>query len=392
MNIAGLFKIPKGTAILVAVIILAGFDVASVRLSIGNLRISLLILALLLVYYAPVVMSKRTNWGNGPLAVFFISTGLVAIAGGHVRSLTEVVHWASIVVIFFTIGRVMAQRMAYNDVIRSYLIAFRLQIAFAFLGFLALGGRADLLYYEPSYFVLASVPYVFIAMRRTLITGFMRGKGDVAMIGLMIVATQSATLMMLVILALAAASVRSVKTFIPAFALAIGICFMGYYLGTSGGDNLIANTVRNITFSNDPLQAALDRGGNRWPRVLLAAAVIRDNWFLGVGPGQFADATSAMNLDAFVGDRWWMKLGDKPAVNVAMELLVDVGVIPTLIIVFYVLRTISRSFRGGFSELGWSLILIMTLLMGMSSLFRPYVWLLLGLASAAIPTHRTAHN
>ncbi|CAD0186668.1 hypothetical protein RUESEDTHA_03577 [Ruegeria sp. THAF57] len=368
----------KWKAYLVVFVIAAGFDVVAVSVGGGSLRLSIVVLLGFVITRLPVLLQKEVFNPSRLLLVFLLLSFLACAVHFSFRSVLEYGHWISIIVSFYFAGQIVGKKISWPAVYEGYAIAFRVQIGVGLLLWLLVGGRIDLFYYEPSYFVLASVPYLVIAARNVLrkVTSV-----DALFILAFLIITQSATLLATVGLAFAANFIKR-----PNSALLVLLCLLPVILFlpsilVTGSDNLLSSTIFGFIESPDKIRFFLERGGNRWPRLLIGWDLLTENLLWGIGPGQVSQVLSERDLAQYIGDRWWMRLDDKPITNVFLELAVDVGVIPTAFLFAFFLRTIWRVHSRGHWELSSSLVIMMLVMMGMSSIFRPYVWLLLGLST-----------
>ncbi|MDF3427460.1 hypothetical protein HKX23_16585 [Sulfitobacter sp. KE29] len=359
-------------------IVLSGFDVVAISVGVGNLRLSIFALLFFVALYSKSLLKREIAEADRELGVFLILTAGICVLHFEMASFLEVGHWLSVLASFFLAGQILGSKISWPYLHRAYIIAFRMQIGSGLLIWCVTGGRIDLFYYEPSYFVLASAPYLVIAARNILVKPLCV---DLFFVGSFLLITQSATLLALISLAFSANFLKRPNAFIwVALAAGPAVLFL-LPLAAAGGDTLLTSTISGFIESPDKIQFFIERGGNRWPRLLVGWDLLRENWAVGIGPGQIAEILSQRDLSQYIEHRWWMSLDDKPLTNVFLELAVDVGVPTATVLAAFFLKTIIRVHRNGHWEISSGIAIMLIVMLGMSSVFRPYVWLLLGVAT-----------
>ncbi|WP_208855453.1 O-antigen ligase family protein [Leisingera daeponensis] len=357
---------------------MAGFDVVAIPVGGGNLRISILVLLIFVFANMSALLKREVVESNLILFIFIVFTFIVCVSQFRLRPFLEMGHWLSVLASFFFAGQILGRKISWPYLYRAYLFAFRLQIGAGFLIWIAVGGRIDLFYYEPSYFVLASAPYLVIATRNILSKPLC---ADLFVVACFLMITQSATLIALICLAFAANLVKRPKALFWVTITAGPAVLFFLPLALVGGDTLLTSTISGFIESPDKIQFFIERGGNRWPRLILGWDLLWENWKMGIGPGQIGEILSQRDLSQYVEHRWWMRLDDKPLTNVFLELAVDVGVITAAVLAVFILKIAIRVHRKGHWEISSSIAIMLIVMLGMSSVFRPYVWLLLGFAT-----------
>ena len=128
------------------------------------------------------------------------------------------------------------------------------------------------------------------------------------------------------------------------------------------------------------LQQCLERGGNRYPRMLAAFDVFQRNYIHGVGPGAFFtyNKTDAI-LNSYPDALAYYNIEHLPAINIFVEMAAEGGI-------FFLLAFIGYLYCGLKSKASDTILryIVLVMILGLlfeSSIQRSYFWFLLGAAS-----------
>lgn len=245
------------------------------------------------------------------------------------------------------------------------------------IAILGLQSRVSLFFYEPSFWAIALAPYLYITAKKHIVLSW----PDWILILIAVQITKSANLMLLVLVAIIVSNLSSfsIKSVLR---MAVFLSIMGIGLGLYAqvGDDLVASTVRRVLESDNVFQQCAERGGNRYPRMLVALDVFQSNVIHGVGPGAFAnfDKTEAI-LNSYPEFFPYHNIARSPAVNVFVEMAVEGGIFLLLSFLCYLFFGL----KGKMTDITLRNIVIVMLigLLLESSMQRSYFWLLLGAAS-----------
>lgn len=242
---------------------------------------------------------------------------------------------------------------------------------------LGLQARVSIFFYEPSYWAIALTPYLYLTAKKNVASSW----PDWILILMAVQITMSANLMLLVMVAIVVSNLSSLSLkSVLRMAVFLSIIGIGLGLHAQIGDDLVATTVRRILESDNILQKCVERGGNRYPRMLAALDVFQSNVVHGIGPGTFAsfDKTEAIQNSY---PEFFPKhdITHSPAINVFVEMAAEGGI-------FLLLSFLCYLFCGLMSKKSDATLrnIIVVMLIGLlleSSMQRSYFWLLLGAAS-----------
>lgn len=281
--------------------------------------------------------------------------------------------------------------------------AYRLQILLGCaLYFTGIQPRASVLYYEPSYFALSLTPYVVM-----IASSYIKSKGyigevikrtsliDVFLLMAAIYTTKSANLILvcglsvMVIAFLGKGKIK--KIFITAALGAIAIGGLYYY--SLNSSDLIAVTIYKLFNSPDPIEALLDRTGNRWPRFNLAYDTAMTHLW-GVGIGAFEQYTLTHTLLDYMGLPFYLSPIGYPPINIYLEIAATCGwpaLAVWLVWHFKMIKQANYKTVGG-PVIVCSLIVAMLALFIESSFMRPYYWMLIGMVMGQITLNKQARE
>lgn len=258
------------------------------------------------------------------------------------------------------------------------IICARLQILIG-VCFVVLGlqDRVSLFFYEPSYWAIALTPYLYFTAKKNISLSW----PDWGLIFTALLLTKSANLVLLVIITIVVSKLSpfSMKSIVRmGIFLAITLLLLSVYAQIS--DDLVAITIRRILESDSILQQCLERGGNRYPRMLAAFDVFQRNYIHGVGPGAFftydkTDAIFNSYPDAFA----YYNIEDLPAINIFVEMAAEGGIFFLLAFVGYLYCGLKS--KASDATLRFIVLVMIVGLLFESSIQRSYFWILLGAAS-----------
>lgn len=367
-----------------------GFDTLAFNTPVGSFRISIILFMLAFAWLAVKREIKIDTKELALLVLLFISM----LASAYfsflpMRSVSYICWFFICYAFYFGVARSFTKIITYEGVLKTVRITGRLQIIIC--GAMALVGieRPSIFYYEPSYFVIALVPYIYYSLgffKNGKVTKF--SAVDVFLLVVLLFVSMSANLMLAILITACFHYVRLEIKYI--FIMVVGGLivwgFTQWYYQTH--DDLLAVTLANIYQSTDMLSAILERTGNRWPRMQLGIDVAQEHMLTGVGLGTFSDFSLSYNsaYDYAKGMVWNEPRGF-PATNIFVELLAEGGVwvllcfISFLLYIFRAPRSLDSHERDKFLEWRRVSIILLLLLCIESSLLRPYFWFYLGILS-----------
>ncbi|WP_101506255.1 O-antigen ligase family protein [Erwinia sp. B116] len=270
--------------------------------------------------------------------------------------------------------------------------AYRFQIILGcLLYFSGIQDRAQVLYYEPSYFALSLTPYVVMLTSKYL-TGLKKttesysSSVDVLLLLLAIYTTKSANLIFICLISAVVLLMfnkgKIKKIVFVTLACTLAWYGIGFYAESS--NDLISQTYKTIVNSSDVLVSVLDRTGNRWPRAELTYDVALSH-FWGVGIGAFEDYTKSVFLPDYSWLPEYLTPIGYPPVNIYFEIAATCGWISLIIWILWHFNLLSQASRLKCSKIViCSLIVAMIALSIESNFMRPYYWMLLGLLTGNI--------
>lgn len=366
-----------------SMLIFSGFDKLSIDIGVGTLRLFFVISILTFTF---VIVKYKFKIHIPSLSLFLLFAALsipsIIFATNTLRSISYILYWFTV---FFSIFFLFLNLSSNSRVdIRSIILnAYRVQIIIAVLLYVSgLQERADLLYYEPSYFAISCLMYVAIVFFNVI-----RGREnyyiDLLLIVLLVYVTKSAALILgLTMIGLGTffLNIKKRKTYILLFPASIvaTIVFMSFYFFVSS-DDLILSSIKDILISEDLLQATLDRAQNRVPRVGLAYEVAKNN-LLGVGPGNyisFIDNYDAENY--YYEDIWYLSPQGLPAINIYLEMSAENGILATLVFLVGITCILYSLFKSRNYDYFLGFFVTLLILNIESSYMRVYFWVMLGL-------------
>jgi hypothetical protein len=329
------------------------------------------------------------------LATLLLVTIHVLASIGSMAPLRGIVYSGWIIFNYILLFRpgINAARQLGSEVWQVVIVSGRIQIIGGLL-LVAAGvhDRAQFLYYESSYMAIGLIPYVFasiyLSRRRAL---------DIGLIVVLLASNQSASLALVLIVAFVGWLVReglswqsvSVIAAVPLFA--VGMAMRALSDPLSANYNIVKYLVDN-GINWELVKVALERGGNRVPRIEAAWRIAQEFPLLGIGPGNYVDFSLSRNFSDLSGGLAALDPSGVPAVNVVVEACTNAGVIASaiLIVVFlYMLRRTLKLRDGGVRRTVLGILFATAITLQFESNYlRAYVWLSFGLCAAQFTSRR----
>ncbi len=273
--------------------------------------------------------------------------------------------------------------------------SYRLQIILgALLYFSGIQFRAQVLYYEPSYFALSLTPYIVLIFSRYLKGGVKEGNKneytsliDIFFIIVALYTTKSANMIFVFIIAALVLSLYGKGKFKKLIVMGAmcAVAWVGFSWYSENNNDLISETFQNIANSANLFDAAMDRTGNRWPRAQLTYDTAMHT-FWGVGIGNFKEYTTITYLPKFTGMTDYLSpLANEP-INIYFEIAATCGWIALFVWLIWHFKLLTEANRdkSGAPIIVCSLIVAMLALFLESNFMRPYYWMLIGMVMGQI--------
>lgn len=372
-------------------ILLTGFDLVAVNLPIGSFRISIFI------FFGVFSFLFLLNKGRLDLRLLFVFMMLVVsmlvtsfFSSNNLRSFAYVI-WLvlSFFLIFLSFKELLVKHYSYSDLVCAVRDTGRIQIVSCFLLSLLGVERPSLLYYEPSYLIIALLPYIYFSLRKfSSRSEHAFSYIDLFLLVVLLKVTMSANLILAMALCLIFIYARINIKAISYFFLFI---IAGYYGASWYGENhqdLLARTINKVFASADVVTTVLERSGNRWPRMLIGFDVAAENTLYGIGLGTFSEYSMTYNtLRDYAKGFIWNEPRGFPATNIFIEVLAEAGIFVCfflmLFLVFLLTRRVNIDSKAT-SLTDWRLInvIVILLLMIESSILRPYFWFFLAVVAS----------
>lgn len=305
-----------------------------------SFKLNVLLVACMGIYLLGVKKNNKLI-SHAFYVIFFVVVSLCAVfsSDGWMRGVLYTIYTFIViylcVVVFYTLAR-RDPECFFN----GFLAGLMLQVAISFFLYISgLQERAHFLYYEPSYFAISLIPlfafFVYNLFSKGISNKFVLVPG--ATIFLFFISAKSANglIIFFVVFSLMVIcftfsaektmwnrfGINSLKVALLTVVLCIPFIF---YLFNYSGDDLLVDSIKKIVLSEDKMEYLWDRMGNRGNRILLAWDVFKDNYFLGVGPGNYISHISEMHHVLFDEPKWLSPQG-KPPVNMYLEVAVYTG-------------------------------------------------------------------
>lgn len=345
----------------------------------------------MLAYGAFLLLRKGTlNVNLFIVLAFFLSCFPSVLASFAIGTSMGYMVWIIFNFLFISCVFKHLAEVDYYSTIKGVINSYRVQIiAGALFYFVHLQDRAHFLYYEPSYFAIALIPYVIMVLCSVLQKDSIVITPSISLMDFFlclvaIYTTKSANLLLVFLIGFCVISLHGRKKFIKVsaslFILALAFIFLYYY--AQQNDDLIAMTFKNIFMSGDIVDGLRDRAGNRWYRFEMAYKIATEH-FWGVGIGAYIEYTlSNMSLyPQYSQLPWYLNPIGLPVINLYIEMAATCGWLALVIWLFWHYRLLFsrkvRLFKG--TVIYYSLLVSMIILITESSFMRPYYWILIGI-------------
>ncbi|EMI5800813.1 TPA: O-antigen ligase family protein [Klebsiella aerogenes] len=280
--------------------------------------------------------------------------------------------------------------------------AYRFQIIIgALLTFSGIQYRAQVLYYEPSYFALSLTPYVVMIVSSITAIGKNKnlinytGKIDWFLIAIALYTTKSANLIFVFLISIIILSMIGKGKFKKTLLMSLVVLFIFgiFYFYSQGKDDLLSTTFQNFINSSNKFNAAMDRTGNRWPRAQLTYDIAMST-FWGIGIGAFEEYTLSHFLPMYSGLTDYLSPIGYPAINIYFEIAATCGWLALVVWLFWHYKMLSEASKNKSDNpvIICSLIVAMLALFIESNFMRPYYWMLIGLVMGQISLNKRNSN
>ncbi|WP_282039753.1 O-antigen ligase family protein [Saccharicrinis aurantiacus] len=375
-------KINEGDVVLFLFCFFVGMDLPQIG---GSLRVSFIPIML----YSIKFLNRDELLYDRSIALIVLFA--IALLPPVLFSPTKVKSFIYIIWVFisyfciFTYFRESAKRSTSRTLL-IIVYCYRFQIILAALIWGAgLQERAQLFYFEPSYFAISLILYTSYVIINFFNKGLKKSLLDIFLILVVLISTQSANYMLIMLMVFLfyyvfkKKSVREITYLIIASCLA----FIGVYYYIQYSEDLLASTIRMVIESEDLRETLIGRAGNRWPRVQLGIQTIKENFF-GIGMGASRDNPRQYfyNVDPSIESPY-----DKPVINMYIELIAEGGWIAFGIFALFLVNIVRSSLRIKntlYKKIFSTALLTVLFIMNFeSSILRPYIWMLYGLAVGA---------
>lgn len=278
--------------------------------------------------------------------------------------------------------------------------SYRFQIIIgSVLFFFGLQFRAQVFYYEPSYFSLSLVPYIVIVFfdlfKRKTSKKHNIPYLDIVLLFMALYTTKSANMILVFILAAVVISLqgeKKVKNLIVMCLMSVILWFVLFWY-SMGHDDLLSTTFQKIYNATSFSDAILERTGNRWPRMQLTIdTAIHTFW--GIGIGTFKEYSAENYFPFFLQIPAYYSPLANEAINIYFEIAATCGWLALTIWLvwhFSMIRKMSRYYKDT-PVIVCSLIVAMLALSIESNFLRPYYWMLLGMAVGQVVGFNHKHK
>ena len=366
-----------------------GFDVLAVNTPVGAVRFSFLLFLLAAIW---MFFFKEFKVSKVGLIIFLLIIFMMLISTyfsfSPIRSLSYIVWFIICYLFYFSVTKNAIRQFSPESIIKVFRDLGRLQIlGCIFLKVLGVD-RPSLFFYEPSYMVIALLPYTYFTILQFKLNNTVFKLIDVMLVGILVLITMSANLLLSILVVILVGYLR------PSFkSIFILICFsvLSYYFSIwyyTNNSDLLAFTFQKIHESPDIIASLLERAGNRWPRTMIGIDVAKEYFNSGIGLGAFADFSIYYNVyKDYAGGFVWNEPRGFPASNVFIELLAEGGIGVLVVFLIFILYTFFSSLKVQdnkryISDWRKIIFIFFILLMFESSLLRPYFWAYLGVLAS----------
>jgi hypothetical protein len=375
--------------ILFILLLSTGFDILAISTPVGTVRLSffLFFFTLILIFLTKgFILSSLELLFLIPLVMVMLFS--VYYSSDGIRSLSYIIWFVTCYFLYFNVIKNLVIDLDSNFILRVFRDLGRFQIL-ACIVLKVLGvDRPALLFYEPSYMILALLPYIYFSIMQFQYKTNIYKKIDLFLVFSLILVTMSANLLLAIIFVVVVGYFRlSFKYFFYITVLAIFSYYFSFWYYQHNAD-LLAFTFKNLHESPNFIKTVLERTGNRWPRMIIGIDVIKDFFPSGIGLGTFSDFSINYNINKdYAAGLPWNEPRGFPASNVFVELLAEGGLMVFISFLFFIsllmFMPIKASVQVSFVSHWRKVIFIfLLLLLFESSLLRPYFWAYLGILSS----------
>jgi O-antigen ligase len=167
------------------------------------------------------------------------------------------------------------------------------------------------------------------------------------------------------------------------------------YVYSQFSNDLLATTVRLVISSPNTVEALVERGGNRIPRMLAAIYIFGNHPLVGVGIGQYRNTSNVVDLSAFAKGNSELSAQNDEAINIYVELLATTGIPTATLFFLFLIRSVTirkaRELDDRQKSILIGLVSMLLMLNFESNYLRPYLWMLLGAYAGIVraPSGRT---
>jgi O-antigen ligase len=379
------------------IIFLLFIDIPIISLSGANIRLAYLVLPMLAALKIKPAIEKRSFI---LLAVFvFTSLPSLFFSGDVLKS---ILYYVWIAISYYSIYLVFNHYAKYDfkNIFNAYLNVTRFYIVFSILLVIAgVHDRAKGLFYEPSYLVIALIPffvnlfYSYSTAAKKITLNYIL---DWVLFLAIIYYTKSATALIIVSIIMLSLVFNKFK-FANLIKLAISLVILYYAvtLYAKYSSDLLGVTLKDIleNISNffNLVTYLTGRAGNRFPRLDLAWDVFMSHPLFGVGIGAYESYISNINTYSYFE---FENINNLPAVNIYIEFLATVGIVGAIPLILFFLKDTIKIFKVDRNSIQFvALISLIVMLLDLNmeaNYLRPYLWCLLGIC-AGVSTKNTSN-
>jgi hypothetical protein len=363
-------------------------DATSITLGGSNIRLAWGLLPFLLIISPHTKEDKISIYF---VIIFFALHIISASNSGNLLTGAAFSIWILVNYFFFFRSGYLLSGLIRENIWHAFIILGRLQIVIGFLMYASgINDRTQFIYYEPSYFAMGLVPYIFC-------TAFWSENKylDYGLIILALTTSQSANMAIAVFSSIIFYLIYSrrflfITTTSCLIPLAIYSTYLMILLNPENPNYGLARWINENGISIDLISEALQRAGNRVPRIEAALEFLKENWLLGVGPGNYTEITKNINFNHITGGAEYLDPAGLPAINVIIESTLNSGIFGALILLLYAFYTMLRVKSSENPRERWlmigSLCTFFIMLQIESSYLRAYIWFTVGAFLARTPS------
>lgn len=375
--------------ILFFLLLSTGFDILALPTPVGAVRFSffLFLFAFFLMYFFKGIKISKIEMFSLLFLVISMCYSLYS-SSSEIRSLSYIIWFIACYFLYFNVIKNLVVDLDSNVVLRVFRDLGRFQIFCCVLLKIIGVDRPALLYYEPSYMILALLPYIYFSLMQFQFGSKLFKKIDFLLIFVLVMITMSANLLLAIIFVVIIGYVRlTFKSLLYISLIVVSAYYFSQWYYQNNSD-LLAFTFKNLHESPNFINTVLERTGNRWPRMMIGIDVVKEYFPNGIGLGTFSDFSVNYNIikDYSSGLPWNEPRGF-PASNVFVELLAEGGFLVTLLFAFFISILMFMPKKDSADPLVVShwrkmMFIFLLLLLFESSLLRPYFWAYLGVLSS----------